>query len=196
MLVFMCRDPGDATSKVSCCVEPSYGFKNRDFDASTKVPVALPLKISLSKNKTTVNLSSLSYFYTTHIQSQIKPRLLFGNSNNDSTFFLWWLWLTLVKISSAPYVGHTRPSWVRRMESLLMSLWITPCVWRTDSAFRTDRHTVAICSSFILQREWGHMTCQFRLHHLWGCSYISDVYFRLNLQSGEMCSTHTHTKLS
>ena len=33
VLVFMCRDPGDATSKVSCCVETSYCFKNRDFDA-------------------------------------------------------------------------------------------------------------------------------------------------------------------
>ena len=29
----MCRDPGDTTSKVLCCVEPSYCFKNSDFDA-------------------------------------------------------------------------------------------------------------------------------------------------------------------
>ena len=36
LLVFMCRDPGDATSKVSCCVETSYCFKNRDFDAIVK----------------------------------------------------------------------------------------------------------------------------------------------------------------
>lgn len=34
-----------------------------------------------------------------------------------------------------------------------MSLWITPCLWRTDNAFRTDRHTVAICSSFILKMD-------------------------------------------
>ena len=33
MLMFMCRDPGDTTSKVSCCVEPSQCFKNSDFDA-------------------------------------------------------------------------------------------------------------------------------------------------------------------
>ena len=39
MLVFMCRDPGDTTSKVSCCVEPSYCFKNSDFDASVRVPL-------------------------------------------------------------------------------------------------------------------------------------------------------------
>ena len=38
MLVFMCRDPGDARSKVSCCVEPSWCFINRDFDAIVKVP--------------------------------------------------------------------------------------------------------------------------------------------------------------
>lgn len=43
------------------------------------------------------------------------------------------------------------------MESLLMSLWITPCLWRTDKAFRTDRHTVAICSSFILKRQDKHV---------------------------------------
>ena len=48
--VFMCRDPGDNTSKVSCCVEPSYCFKNRDFDAILIIPIALPLKISLPEN--------------------------------------------------------------------------------------------------------------------------------------------------
>ena len=68
VLVFMCRNPGDATSKVSCCVETSYWFKNRDFDAIVKEPVALPLKISLPKNKTTVILKvpllSYLYFYT------------------------------------------------------------------------------------------------------------------------------------
>ena len=34
-------DPGDTTSKVSCCVEPSMCFKNRDFDAIVKGPLAL-----------------------------------------------------------------------------------------------------------------------------------------------------------
>ena len=32
-----CRDPGDTTSKVSSCVEPSQCFKNSHFDAQTKV---------------------------------------------------------------------------------------------------------------------------------------------------------------
>ena len=50
-LVFMCRAPGDTTSKASRCVEPSVRFKNRDFDAIVKMPVALPLK-----NKNMVNL--------------------------------------------------------------------------------------------------------------------------------------------
>ena len=58
VLVFMCRDPGDTTSKVSCCVEPSLCFKNSDFDASVKVPLH-PIE-----NDTKV---------LTHIQSQIKP---------------------------------------------------------------------------------------------------------------------------
>lgn len=66
------------------------------------------------------------------------------------------------KRDSVKSVAHTRPSWVRRIESLLISLWITPCVWRTDSAFRTDRQTVAICSSFILKRE-GNNICKFLL---------------------------------
>ena len=59
----MCRDPGDATSKVSCCVETSYCFKHRDFDAIAKVPVALPLKMMSSRldNKNTVNLKSASF---------------------------------------------------------------------------------------------------------------------------------------
>ena len=51
VLVFMCRDPGDATSKVSCCVESSYCFKNRDLDAIVKVPVALPLKMILNRKQ-------------------------------------------------------------------------------------------------------------------------------------------------
>ena len=46
MLEFMCRDPGDTMSKVFCCV-----FKNSDFDASVKVPLALPLKMSLSRKQ-------------------------------------------------------------------------------------------------------------------------------------------------
>ena len=61
--------------------------KNSNFDAVVKVPVALPPKISLPKNDTTVNLKSasfvvimISYKGLTHIQSQIKPRLLFGES--------------------------------------------------------------------------------------------------------------------
>ena len=48
VLVFMCRDPGDTTSKVSCCVETSYCFKNRVIDVIIQVPVALPLKMSFT----------------------------------------------------------------------------------------------------------------------------------------------------
>ena len=33
MLKFMCRDTGDTSIKVSCCVEPSWCFKNSYFDA-------------------------------------------------------------------------------------------------------------------------------------------------------------------
>ena len=39
ILVFMCRDPGDTTSKVSCCVEPSQCFEDSDFDASVRMPL-------------------------------------------------------------------------------------------------------------------------------------------------------------
>ena len=38
MLVFMCRDPGDTMSEVSCFVEPSYCFENSNFDARVRVP--------------------------------------------------------------------------------------------------------------------------------------------------------------
>ena len=76
MLVFMCRDPGDTTSKVSCCVEPSWCFKESDFDASLKVPVALALKMSLPENETiksaTFVVIVLSHEGLTHIHSQKK----------------------------------------------------------------------------------------------------------------------------
>ena len=85
VLVFMCRDPGDATSKVSCCVEPSYGFKNRDFDALTENELD-------PKIKNTVNLKSASFIVImllheglTQVHSQKKPRLQFGESFTLST---------------------------------------------------------------------------------------------------------------
>lgn len=49
----------------------------------------------------------------------------------------------------------TLPSWVSRMESLLMSRWMTPWAWSTDRACSTARHTAAICSSFILVGQAG-----------------------------------------
>lgn len=82
------------------------------------------------------------------------------------------------KRGSVKSVVHTRPSWVRRIESLLISLWITPCVWRTDSAFRTDRQTVAICSSFILKREGNKVFT----HH---------QYLQLYFRSGDYFSCLT-----
>ena len=76
MLVLMCRDPGDATSKVSYCVETSYCFKNRDFARRV-----------WHENKNTVNLKSDSFIVImllhkglTHIYSQKKPGLHFGES--------------------------------------------------------------------------------------------------------------------
>ena len=65
----MCRDPGDPTSLVSCCDEPSLYLKNSDFDASAKGPVALPLKISLTENETTVNgKKKTSKLYSSRVQ--------------------------------------------------------------------------------------------------------------------------------
>ena len=47
--MFMCRDPSDTTSKVSCGVEPSLCFKN--FDAITNLPLVLPFKMSLTQKQ-------------------------------------------------------------------------------------------------------------------------------------------------
>ena len=47
MLLFMCRDPGDIMTRVSCFVEPFSILKN----AIIKVPVALPLKMSLTQKR-------------------------------------------------------------------------------------------------------------------------------------------------
>ena len=57
MLVFMCRDPGDSTSKVSCSVEPSECFKNSDFDAIANLPQALTLKFILTQKRKYGNLN-------------------------------------------------------------------------------------------------------------------------------------------
>ena len=77
--LFACHD-GDAISKVSCCVEPSWCSKNSDFDAIGSLPLTLPFKINVSENPTMVSLKSASFIVImllheglTHIQSQIKP---------------------------------------------------------------------------------------------------------------------------
>ena len=49
MLVFVCRDPGDTTRKVSCSVEPSKCFKNCDFDAIMVFAPCTPLKMKITK---------------------------------------------------------------------------------------------------------------------------------------------------
>ena len=66
MLVFMCRDPGDTTSKVSCCVESYYWFKNRHIDVIANLC-----------------LFRHNYAFTWRFDSYIhkkKPRLHFGES--------------------------------------------------------------------------------------------------------------------
>ena len=63
MLVFVCRDPGDTASKVSC-VETSYCFKYRDFDAIAKVPIALPLKIRFTRKRGKKCLFRCNYAFT------------------------------------------------------------------------------------------------------------------------------------
>ena len=66
-------------------VEPSSCSKNSDFDAIIPVPLALQFRINVPKNENTVNLKSASFVVImhlpeglTHIQSQIKPWLHFG----------------------------------------------------------------------------------------------------------------------
>ena len=44
-------DPGDTTSKVSCCVEPSKCLKSSDFDASVPVPLHSHWKLACPKTK-------------------------------------------------------------------------------------------------------------------------------------------------
>ena len=58
------------------------------------MPPRTPLKISLPENETKVNLKSASFVIhmllhkvLTHIQSQIKPRLLFGESFTSKNVF-------------------------------------------------------------------------------------------------------------
>ena len=60
---------------------------SKNFDAIVSVPLALSFKMNVSENANTVNLKSASIVVImllhkglTHIQSQIKPCLLFGES--------------------------------------------------------------------------------------------------------------------
>ena len=79
VLVFMCRDPDDTTSKFHLCRAFLVILMLASECHST------PLKISLPNNETMLNLTSASFDVImllheglTHIQSQIKPWLLFG----------------------------------------------------------------------------------------------------------------------
>ena len=71
-------DPDDTTSKVSRCVEPSKCFKNGNFYAVVKVPLALR-KWAWPENRNKVNLKSASFIVImllheglAHIHSQKK----------------------------------------------------------------------------------------------------------------------------
>ena len=78
MLAFMCRDPADTMSKVSCCVEPSWCFKNSNFDATYERTSACstPFKISLPKNETTVS----AFFFRNYAFTQRFDSYTFTNT--------------------------------------------------------------------------------------------------------------------
>ena len=95
VLVFMCRDPGDATSTVSCCVQTSYCFKYTDFHVIVKVPHALHWRWVWPENKNTVHLKSSSLVVIlllheglTQIHSQKQLRLHFCESLTLRIFML------------------------------------------------------------------------------------------------------------
>ena len=56
-LVFMCRDPGDSTSKVYVVLSLLSVFKIAFLMLALECP-STPLKMSLPKNETTVNVKS------------------------------------------------------------------------------------------------------------------------------------------
>ena len=58
----MCRDPGDTISEISCCVEPSYCFKNRDFDAITKTKILRVVIMLLHKGLTQIHKKPRLHF--------------------------------------------------------------------------------------------------------------------------------------
>ena len=59
----------------------------------------------------------------------------------------------LVLVGQSVHSFHTWPSDASRIESDLMSRWMTPCECRYAIAFRHCLQTVAICSSSSLQKE-------------------------------------------
>ena len=76
----MCRDPRDTTTKVSSCVEPSKCFKNIDFDATDNFPLALQFKMSYTRKSASFVVIMLLHKRSTHVHSQKKLKLHFGES--------------------------------------------------------------------------------------------------------------------
>ena len=111
VLVFMCRDPGDATSKVSCCVQTSYCFKNTDFDVGVKVPVALALKMSLTRKQKYGFFVVIMLLHKglTHKHSQKKPRLHVGERFNLTGTVCPWRPQTRLKTSPTADGGLNLP---------------------------------------------------------------------------------------
>lgn len=75
-----------------------------------------------------------------------------------------WSWLILMPFTVVCVL--TLPSWASRMESDLMSRWITPLEWRNARALRQALHTVAIWVSSILKYTqlylWSFIDWRFR----------------------------------
>ena len=177
MLMFMCRDPGDTTSKVPRCVQPSYCFRNSDFDASVRVP----LKISLPENKTKVNLKNASFVIITllhegltHIHSQIKPGLLFGESftlnqstlNNQKIFFSPETMIRIVfgktYVWSHPHSNLKPYSYSPCGRGFILTLYLVPdCSYLTTSLF-SSKWVFLFCGSPWNQILWrGNVTLFF-----------------------------------
>ena len=149
-VVFMCRDPDDSANKVSCCVETSYCFKNRDFDAVVKVPAALPLKMSLSRkrkhsksNSQTHNVGNFSELLHINITdtfalSHTTDVLFCCEDVCECVFSLCWLlhmWLIFSHTCDAPTMIHPDGKGVKSSGPLIGPSW---CLLRPVAM--TTRH--------------------------------------------------------
>ena len=128
----MCRDPGDTTSKVSCCVEPSSVLKITILMLAYMCPSS-PLKMSLTQKQSLGCILAFHYFHT-HFWIMSSTRLccvniLFTCKTAEI--------LKQRNLAAVRLAGFAGTDWIITLSNALFSFLSQPSTYHLDPFTKT-----------------------------------------------------------